>query len=276
MNDLKTLALSIEVCTFLLLAAVSICFLVRYRTCLSTINERTQGLKHLPRPRTSTFIFQALTFCGLAYAASGKITPFAIHEQHNTSSLAFYPKKAVAPLTCEDELEIGNQLIKKYATREAKIHFERALSLNPESEQALIKLAEYWNNGYDIGCNFVRNPAKSIEYAAQVIVINPKNIDAHYYLADSYCILDRDELALPHAQYITAKDPDNVTYWRLLCCIELALCHHKAALRAADEHLRLHPNEVEALQDRIAVLEAMGLIKEAQVDVARIEKIQSH
>ncbi len=253
--------------TLLILAALSSLFLVKYRTFVSTDDE-------LPRwtqtaLRRLALLFPTFAFCGMVLMANTTGAPIAYHH-HSLPTPAAERIQPVMPINetaLERELKIGENLLKQNQHRSAIFHFDKALAMDPKCEWALTRLAECWYN------SDLFQPEKSIEYGNRAIAINPKSLDAHYFLARSYNALDRYSLALPHAQFITTEAPKSGPNWTTLVKAELGAGHLEAALKAADAHVKLHPNEWKSLSERADVFKAMGRTKEERADRERLKKL---
>ncbi len=254
--------------TLLILAALSSLFLVKYRTFVSTDDELPRWTQDALRKLA--LLFPTFAFCGMVLMSSTTGVPVA-YQHHNLpapSAELIEPAIPIGPVNeaaRDREVKIGETLLNQKQYRKAIVHFDKALSMDPKCEWALTRLAECWYEGDRL------KPEKSIEYGNRVIAINPKSLDAHYYLARSYNVLHRYSLAVPHAQFITTEVPDSGPNWSVLVKAELGAGHLNAALKAANAHVKLHPNEWASLSERAGVFKAMGRTKEEQADRERLK-----
>ena len=248
----------------LFLVALSGLFLVKYRTFVSTDDELPLRLQKFLR--SSALTLPALALCSIVYMFHATLPPPELDH--------YFPAGTIKPVMSaeqtalaeyQNECVLGELFLADYNYIDAQTHFDRARAIYPTRERALVGLMKSWY-GLD---TTVKD--KVIEYGNLVAEVNPNSFDAHFYLADSYNNNGQFHSAVPHAKFLTVARPNYGRGWALLCTAELGAKHLDAALQAANEHIRLHPKEWDAVNDRVTVFLVMGRTKEAEAERKRNE-----
>lgn len=263
------LFLSAGALAFLLITALSCLFLLRHRSFVSTNDELPTLSRNLLR------IFALSLPITMLCAAALIPTNDTRQDNYRLSSMqskSFRNDPVIPPgpknqEALSVEIKLADQLFDKNDFLDALVHYEKALENYPRSEHALVKAAECYYSCYP------DRREKTIEYATQALNLDSNNTDALLCLAVSYSDLKRYDTALSFADSLISLEPGFGDGWAAMSKAKLGLGLFQGALLAANEHVRLHPNEYDAFYERAQVLKAMGRTREAQDDLERLKAL---
>lgn len=186
--------------------------------------------------------------------------------QATQAPLAAAPVISSSAMTLESELALADKLYKDEDYGGAVTHYLNVVGMDPRNERSYSRLSD----SYLRSPNF--NDAKSIENADKALKLNPNNLLAASSKAWALNNLDRYAEALVLATAVTEKDPTYGEAFASIANSQRGLHNFAAALKADNEHVRLHDYEGQAYRDRAETLTALGRDAEAKADLERAKK----
>lgn len=237
------------------LVAASAFYLLRHRSHVSCDDELPVWARR--SLRLTALISPVLIVGAGLWLVPSQITPTPLTVQPPLSS-------NILPLA--DELALADKLYNDEDYGGAVTHYLNVVGMDPRNEHSYSRLSD----SYLRTPNF--NDAKSIENADKALKLNPNNLLAASSKAWALNNLDRYAEALVLATAVTEKDPTYGEAFASIANSQRGMHNFAAALKADNEHVRLHDYEGQAYRDRAETLKALGRDGEAKADLERAKK----
>ncbi|MCC7528405.1 MAG: tetratricopeptide repeat protein [Candidatus Melainabacteria bacterium] len=245
-----------------LLAIGSIFYLFNHRHHQSSSDEFS------PRVRRSLRAAALLVPAFLMFAIVKGGSPLFNLPPVDTAPVVVVPPAGVeiANFTFKGEMALGKDAYNRHRYGEAFEHFQRAASLDPQSDLAAEWIAQTYDSTFDF--------KSAIVMASRAIELNPANEPAHLTLGHGYNMTGRYSEAVPVLQNAIRLDPMDGEAYGYLSRAYSGLRDYSKALIADNSHARIHWYEHRAFEQRADTLDHLGRTAEARYDRELAEKVR--
>lgn len=153
---------------------------------------------------------------------------------------------------------LGNVYMEQFEYDKAIEQFEKAINIDPYYEDA------YINKLY---CLFYDKQYKEcIEYGNVTLKIFPNNLDAHWYLADSYSSIYEEESAIENYKKALEISPNNEILFMRLAWEYFGLQDYENSKIFVDKTLEINSDNSEAIELEKAIDERIKPLKDRVVE----------
>ena len=153
--------------------------------------------------------------------------------------------------------ERGVQLYSIARYQDAINSFEQALSISPDDTDVKYHLAL---------CFFVLDQEEKAEkIALSILETDPDDGHVHFLLSKIYTTLDQDKKAKKHNDIAISLDPYEANFFGQRAYILMGEKKYEQGVIAADEGLKLEPNNEYCLNAKVQLLTKLGRQEEAEI-----------
>ncbi len=243
-----------------LLATGSIFYLFNHRHHQSSSEEFS------PRVRRSLRAAALLVPALLMFTLFKSVSPPPNLPPADTAySVPLPVGEEIANFTFKGEMALGKDAYNKHRYTEAFEHFQRAASLDPQSDLAAEWIAQTYDSTFDF--------QSAITMASRAIELNPANEPAHLTLGHGYNMTGRYSEAVPVLQNAIKLDPTDGEAYGYLSRAFSGLGDYSNALANDNVHVKSHWYERQAFMQRANTLDHLGRAAEARYDRELAEKV---
>ena len=245
-----------------LLAAGSIFYLFNHR------HHQTSSEEFSPRMRRSLRAVALLVPAILMFAVIKGGSPAVNLPPADTNFTAAAPPVGgeLANFTFKGEMALGKDAYSRRHYSEAFEHFQRAASLDPQSDLAAEWIAQTYDSTFDF--------QSAITTASRAIDLNPENEPANLILGHGYVMTGRFSEAVDVLQNAIRLDPTDGEAYGYLSRAYSGLGDYNKALINDNMHVKSHWYESRAFVQRANTLKFLGRDAESAYDMQLAEKVR--